>query len=182
MCTHRHVRAVAADSTSGVARLTCVRILLACSLPTLVACGAPTNGGASEGPPVAAEASLQAIDDTAETGQAPATLSIESDLFHEVDLATGQTVALKNTGLRVLLVEARGPRSDCKDCPNKATLQATLDGESKELGFTLSGNMPLSVMERARRREAHGYVFFMIRIVDNNVRFRIEPAVPEGKE
>jgi hypothetical protein len=92
-----------------------------------------------------------------------------------VDLEPGQTARLEGTAIEVDLLEAHGPPPDCFGCPNSALLLVSSNGESLELGYSISGNMSAEALELARRQSAFGYVFVAARIDEGSFTLRIEP-------
>ncbi len=87
----------------------------------------------------------------------------------------GQTVKLEGTDILVTLLEAHGPREGCDDCPVQATLQVSRDEESQTLQYSFSGNMLAELREKARRKEAFGYIFAAARIDEGEFTLRVEP-------
>jgi hypothetical protein len=98
----------------------------------------------------------------------------EIGLGPSFELTPGRCARVADAGLEVVLVEAHGPRPDCTDCPNRATLRVVREGRSEELKFSFSGNMPMPLLEKARRRSAHGYQFVVMRIVEGNITLMVE--------
>jgi hypothetical protein len=99
------------------------------------------------------------------------TLKLNEDTLFE----NGQTGQLGDTGITISLVESSGPAPDCRDCPNSATIVVAYAGESQSFDYSLSGNMQLEVMEKARRKTAFGYTFIAIKIVEGAFTLRVEP-------
>ncbi len=96
-------------------------------------------------------------------------------LLEEVDMLPGQTVELEGTDILVTLLEAHGPREGCDDCPVQATLQVSRADESQTLQYSFSGNMLMELREKARRKEAFGYIFAAARVAEGEFTLRIEP-------
>ncbi|NIM96323.1 MAG: hypothetical protein GTO18_21710 [Anaerolineales bacterium] len=104
--------------------------------------------------------------------------AITITLNEDLDLVPGQVVYLEGTSIEILLDEAHGPPSDCYDCPNSAILIIRSAGETKELTYSISGNMLAEALEKARRLSAFDYVFVAVRIDENIFTLRVESDLP----
>lgn len=106
----------------------------------------------------------------------PVAGAITFRLYETLEMLTGQVARLEGTDIEVLLVEAHEPEPGCFDCPNKATLSVHSGDEVRELRYVFSGNMPLEALEKARRKEAFGFVFMAMKIVEGSLSIRVEPC------
>jgi hypothetical protein len=97
-------------------------------------------------------------------------------LNQSVDLVAGQKGILENTTIRVELLETRGPRAGCADCPSKATVRVRSGSETSELHYQLSGNMQPELLAKARRQSAFEYVFVAVRISDQGFTLNVSKA------
>ena len=97
-------------------------------------------------------------------------------LNQSVDFVTGQKGVLENTAIRVELLETRGPRPGCADCPSRARLRVRSGSEMSDLHYQLSGNMPPEQLAKARRQSAFEYVFVAVRISDEGFTLNVSRA------
>lgn len=97
-------------------------------------------------------------------------------LNQNVDFVTGQKGVLEHTAIRVELLETRGPRAGCADCPSKATLRVRSGSETSDLHYQLSGNMQPELRAKARRQSAFDYVFVAVRISDEAFTLNVSRA------
>jgi hypothetical protein len=103
-------------------------------------------------------------------------------LNQSVDFVTGQKGVLKDTPIGVELLEARGPRAGCADCPSRATLRVRSGSEVSDLHYQLSGNMPPELLAKARRQSAFDYVFVAVRISDKGFTLNVSRATKSPGE
>ena len=99
-------------------------------------------------------------------------------LGEKADLSPGQTAELEGTGIQVTLLEAHGPPAGCDDCPLKATLRVSRNGETQTLGYSFSGNMVFELLQKARRKAAFDYQFVAAKIDENSFTLLVEPVEP----
>ena len=97
-------------------------------------------------------------------------------LNQSVDLVTGQKGVLEKTKISVELIDTRGPRAGCADCPSKATLRVRSGSEVSELHYQLSGNMPPELLAKARRQSAFDYAFVAVRINDKGFTLNVSKS------
>ena len=124
---------------------------------------------------------------TACSGSSPAqpTQSVRSPvtfvLNQDVDLVTGQRGVLNGTDIEVELLEARGVKQGCFDCPLSASLKVTSKSGNTELKYSFSGGMLRELLEKAKRQAAFEYVFVAVKITDAGLTLRVErPNTPPG--
>lgn len=100
-------------------------------------------------------------------------------LNQEIDLVPGQHGSLTGTDIQVELLEARGVRQGCFDCPLAARLKVTSKSGNAELKYAFSGGMLRELLEKARRQAAFQLVFVAVKITDAGFTLRIErPETP----
>jgi hypothetical protein len=113
------------------------------------------------------------------TGLAPEPLpTLTVRLGERTDMIPGQTAVLEGAGIRAKLLEAHGPRKGCDDCPVRAVLEVSRNGESQTLGYSFSGNMVFELLQKASRKLAFGYVFVAARVAENSFSLLVEPVEP----
>ena len=95
-------------------------------------------------------------------------------LNQDVDLVVKQEGSLRDSAIQVELLEARGVRDGCFDCPLSAKLKVTSGGASTELIYSFSGGMLRELLERAKRKTAFGYEFVAVKITEGTLTLRVE--------
>lgn len=110
------------------------------------------------------------------TASAPQTQTIR--LGEKMDMKPGQTAVLEGTAVQITLLEAHGPPEGCHDCPVKARVQVTLNGQTQIVAYSFSGNMVFELLQEARRKVAFDYRFIAARIDENSFTLLVEPVDP----
>ncbi len=92
------------------------------------------------------------------------------------ELVPNRPLAIGITGIIVTLIEAHGPPPGCRDCPLKAVLEVGSSEESVTIAYSFSPNMLPELLAKSRKKEAYGFTFTAVRIVEGSLTIRVEPT------
>jgi len=109
------------------------------------------------------------------SGPSPTGQVLTVRLSEDFDIALGELVRVESTEIELSLSESHGPPPGCFDCPNRVTLVVQAGNETQVLNYSLSGNMSLDALQKARRLTAFGFTFIAVKIAEGNVTLRVEP-------
>jgi hypothetical protein len=100
-------------------------------------------------------------------------------LNERAELLETQVGQLRDANISIELVEARGPRAGCDDCPLNATLRIRSGAESVDLSYQFSGNMPPDRLKLARRKTAFGHAVIAVSIADGRMTLYVTRVSPK---